>query len=345
MREKNLSRLMVGLVVGICLIISACTPVAPAPEVPEEKPLRLTIAGGSMGSNSNLAANTLAGIAKSHLGIDTTVIWVATAGIPESLHLGLIDASTSNTPTLMYEYTGEGMNGSHEPYDDLRILLYRAPSKFLMFVPADSPVKSFKDMIGLRVSPGEKGFISDFILQWVCDALGVPYDDFTHIYLGHKDASAALVAGKVDVVMCVSPGLHPTHSQTDLMFPLRAVEFSKEEVDAINKMYPHLMGGELPKIYRGMDAPIRVVEQADVLATTNRLPEEIGYGLVKGWMSDPEFVGYFHADLRDYVESGWVRKFMETATDPVPFHAGVIRYLEEVGWNYSPNKIPPEYKK
>lgn len=347
MRGKSLSWLIVSLVVGISLIISACAPAAPAPEVPEvpkEEAVRFTIGGGSLGGNSNLAGNALGGIAKNFLGIDSTVITVSTLAQPKALHEGLTDMSTGNSPTITYEYTGEGIVEPHEPWHDLRILLYRAPSKMLLFVPPDSPIKSYKDLVGKRVSAGKKGFIADLDLRWICDALGVSYGDVDVAYIGHKDAGAAIIAGKIDAAFCVAPGIHPTYSEIDLMYPLRVIPFSKEEADAIHKKYPFLREGELLKLYRGMDEPIRIVEQADLLATTNRLPEDIAYGMVKSWIENPEFVGYFHTALQDYLESGWVREFMETATDPTPYHAGVVRYLKEVGWNIPPNKIPPEYK-
>ena len=345
MRGKSLSWLIVGLVVGISLITSACAPAAPTTPGPAPGEVtHLTLAGGSIGGFGNVRLNCVAGVANKYLGIDTTVIVWPTLGFPRALHEGIADIAGSLDSCGYEAYTGTGDFAGEEPYLDLRGYTYTWERIFQIFVLKGSDIKTFSDIRGKRVSAGEKGFASDMIWSNLCDALGLSREtDMEVLYMGHKEAGAALIAGKLDVYATTGSPPHPTFAEVDLMHPLVLVSLTKEEGEAIVKKYPRYAIKEIPPIYYHMDEPAQVVTEPSGEMVTTRLSEDLVYRLLKNHLEHPEFAGYYHVSLKDAIEDGSVKKWNESLIS-VPYHAGAYRYFKELGWDIPEEMIPPEAK-
>lgn len=332
------------LVLAIALIIGGWASTAPA--APGEKPskrIQLTLSGGSIGGKSNLYVSALAGIGSKFLKIEPTVIMHTPTISPTPVRENISDIATANPPITMWAYTGTGSYAGQKPFTDLRTLMYIGSGEFQIVVPVNSPIKNFKDLVGKRVAIGKKGMLPDIYFLDICRSVGVNPKDIKIEYLGHSDAGAAMALGKLDANFVVGSPPHPTWAQIDLTSPIRFLQFSDEELESIGKECPYSYPETLEKCYHHQGT-LKTKGFTTLLLTTNRLPEEIAYGLVKNFMEHPDLVGTYHISMKRQIESGALRRFTETSGD-VPYHAGSYRYFKEKGWKIQADRIPPEAKK
>jgi hypothetical protein len=340
--------LIVSLVVGVSLIISACAPAAPAPgvpEVPEEKPVMITIAGGSMGSTTYFRANAIAGIFKEWMDIDTTVIIYPSMAQMASIHDGIVDLAVGTYPHEMGPaYAGSG-DYAGDPYRDLRVLFTAADCPQQIFVAVDSPYETFRDLIGERISAGKNGTLTEDVYSRICEALGLSLEkDFDTVFLGHPESAAAMIAGKIVSYATPSAPPQPAFTEIDLTYAVRLIGYSKEDLATIIEKIPTFLVIEIPPIWYHMDKPVVTCGPLSVVTASDRMPEDIAYGLVKNFIENPEFVGYYHSALQSDIEEGRFKHWVENANVGAPYHIGAYRYFKEVGWNVPAEMIPPEAK-
>ncbi|GAI30553.1 unnamed protein product, partial [marine sediment metagenome] len=261
MRNKSLIWLIVSLVVGISLIVAACAPVAPAPvvpEVPEEEAAKYNIVGGTIGGTGHLKASLIAHILKEWANVDSTVLIIPAMGHLPALQDGVADISGYIYPYSTYwAYTATGEYEGREPFTEVRPLLPQVANFVLMHVPADSEIKTFRDLVGKRVSTGEKGMLAGSVFDQACEALGLdPEGDFSRVYLGHAEAGAALIAGKLDMYLAAQSPPVPAFMEVDLRCPLRLIGFSEEDVATLKAGLKGFPMSTLPPKYYHMDEAV-----------------------------------------------------------------------------------------
>jgi len=351
MKGKRLIGLIMALVVGISLIIGACAPAAPAPEVPEvpevpkEKALRLTIGGGTIGGSTNLGANALAGICKKWLGIEATVITVPGMGSAGVLVDEGVQIITVGSSDVYDAYMGIGPYEGQEPLNQIRKLIPTSSSPLLIHVPADSDINTFRDLVGKRICPNVKGTTGEAQLAMLCGALGIAYpDDFDVVYLGHKEAAAAMIAGKIVAHITSVDPPHPTFMEVDLTYPIKVIGLSEDDLATFLKKYPYYSTVFIPAEFYHMEDPATIFGFSSAMHALPDLSEDIVYGLMKHWVENSDYLGYYHVSLESFVASGGAKNAIESTLAGIPLHAGALRYYKEAGWSIPPGVIPPEAK-
>lgn len=345
--KHKIVMVMLSVALIVSLVLTGCAePAAPPeePEAPPEEVVRLTMGGGTIGGMSNIKANAWAGVAKKFLGIDSTVITWPSRGHVDAIHDGVTDISGGMSDGAWEAYTATGTYAGQEPMTDLRWLSYDGLIQLQFFVLKGSPIRSYEDLVGKRLSAGKKGFQADYMFMCITDAIGLSYEnDFDIVYMGHKEAGPALIAGKLDAYFATGMPPHPTFAEVDLMHPVTLVSLTKEEAEAVYAKYPFYLPMTLEPIYYHMDEPTIIISMPYGEITSPRLSEDIVYELVKNYMEHPEFVGYYHAMLQSLLEDGSIKKYTETLGG-IPYHVGAYRYFKEIGWEISADRIPPEAK-
>lgn len=356
MKKKILVYLAISFLVVAGLIIpSACAPTpapptptpappTPAPPTPPPEEFRLTVSGGTVGGTTNLCANTLSVIAKKFLDIDATVIIQPTMGHTHAVQTGLSDIGTAPALTAKQSYYGEGP-WEGEPWEDSRTLFYVSDFELQILVTEESPISCFSDCIGKRLVLGKKGFMSDFMMMDLCDVFGVEYaEDFEPFYMGHPDAAAALLGGKVDAIFAAGAPPHPTYSATDMTHPLRLVAFTDEELEAILTEKPYYSTVAAPKgVYKGVKEDLLILSHPMIYQTSTDLPEDLAYDLVKAFYENPEVCGMVYKLIEEMNLNGMLKNFCESIVT-APFHVGSYKYIQEQGWTVPEEMIPPEAK-
>jgi len=341
MNGKHSIWVVVGLIVGFALIMGAYSP---SDAAAAEKKMRLTISGGTIGGSSNLVANAIAGVAKNYLDINSTVITYPTVAQVDAVLDGIADIATGLPDVAQDAYEGTGPYKKRGPSPHLRAWLFRYATVMQLFVTKESKLKNFRDMAGKRISTGKKGFSADHNFHRVCDVLGLSYDkDFKIMYFGHKAAGAAIIAGKIDAYVVVTPMPQPTFAEVDLTHPLTLLPFSEQDAKTVGKALPYWDVVTVPPNWYHMSEPTLTLQLPAFNVCTTELPEDVAYKLVKNYIEHPKYLGYFHKMCQTVVENGDVKRWVETLGG-IPYHAGCVRYFKEAGWKVRPDRIPPEAK-
>ncbi len=231
------------------------------------------------------------------------------------------------------------------PWEPIRWFFLRDLSVGRNYVRADSGIATWSDMAGKKISGGTAGS-AGAVRPLRCDELlgtGVKV-----IWETLADAVRDVQSGRIHAVNKSSPAdtFDAALMEVHLLTPLTVIGFSEEEAAKINAKYPHFLIAKtpagsikpLPKL--GSIWEIYILGGA---TTSSRLPEEVGYRIIKAlcehWseivQAYPSCAPYH--PIKDYIKM--VPKGME-----VPLHAGVVRYAKEIGIDLPAGLIPPEYR-
>ncbi len=345
MRGKNLVWLIVSLIlVGALMLVSCGGPAAPT----EVKATRMTFAGGSIGGTLNLLGNCFAGLMKKNQNIDLTVLTFPTAQTPVVLGEGGAELCGTNSQQSYDPFVGKGISEG-KPFPALREILPHQVTQLQIFVLADSPYKTFRDLVGKRVSGGTKGMGPESYLTAGLPAIGLDWNkDFDIQYMSHQEGGSNLVSGKIAAYMASSEPPHPTLAQFDLTKPLRLIGFTKADGDAIAKSVPGLATLTIPAKFYHMTEPALSVTAMGHALSRSDVSEDVIYGLVKGMISDPEFVGYYSETFKLFIlnQEAGTKAMVEASPSAttIPFHKGALRYYQEIGWKVPAERIPAEAK-
>ncbi len=345
MKGKVLCCLMACLILIGGLAAVSCTPAAPV----EKQAARLSIASGSIGGSSNLYANAFAGILKKYMSIDATVLTYPTAQCPVAMGIGEVDIAYSNSMQSYDPYKGTGIRQGKEPMPGMREWMPLAVSPLQIFVPVDSKIKTFRDLVGQRIGPGTKGMGPESTLSVGLPAIGLNWEkDFTVVYSSHQEGGSNLVAGKMAAYMVTSEAPQPTLAETDMVRPLRLIGFTEQDVKAIAAAVPGLLFMQIPPKFYHMTEPVWTTAHVSHILAMSDFSEDIIYGLVKNSVEHSDVVGYYHTGLGAFLKDTelGLKKWVEAspAATPIPFHKGAIRYYQEIGWKVPAERIPPEAK-
>jgi len=348
MQKKSLICLVVCLVAVCSMMFMSCaampeepTEKPPTPPTPpkEEKTRTYVVAGSSIGGTSNLRASAVSGILLKYVGVDSTVITLASTLTPLGLHEGICDIGQSGSFSNWDAYRGEGPLKLEEPAPELRALFQDSQSACQLLVPVDSDINCYSDLAGKRFAIDKAGSNNEFHFKVIMGAIGI-LDKITITNLGQADAAASVIAGKVEGYSVSGMPPHPTWTEVDLLHHIRIVTMTQEELDAVRKAAPGWVRVVVSDAYHTGKTTILLGTSGEC-TTTTALPENVAYGLTKGFMENPDFVRQYYAYLADVIPLN--REYVETATEGVPFHVGAIRYYKELGWTVPESRIPPEW--
>ncbi|MFC2002280.1 TAXI family TRAP transporter solute-binding subunit, partial [Chloroflexota bacterium] len=333
MKKKELTVLLISicliLVLGAASLMAGCAP--SADKAPKDV-RSVDIAGGSIGGSTNLIANSYAGLLDKFMGIErTTVLTYPMDQTPAALSDGDVQIAISNTVQSYDPWFAQGKYADRAPMQNLRELHPRSASPLSIFVPLDSPIKTFRDLIGKRVSPGTKAMGPEELMVKGCPAIGLDWEkDFELVYMGHREGGSALVAGKIAAYMATGPPPHPSLSETDLIRPLRLIGFTPEDAAA---MSGGISGSSYltldPKYYHMDQAVITLGHMGHTMALAS-YDEEIVYQLTKLTIEESEYVGYFTKPFQDFIEDqdAGLKFWLQTypSPTPMPIHKAAVRY-------------------
>ncbi|MFC4035101.1 TAXI family TRAP transporter solute-binding subunit [Streptomyces polygonati] len=214
---------------------------------------------------------------------------------------------------------------------DLRACARLYDDYMQLVVPRDSPVRSARDLRGLRVGVGQAASGVNLITRRLLTAAGLDIDkDIRAFPVGIDQAPAMLLGGKLDAFFW-SGGL-PTAAVTAMATPtarIRLVQLG----DLVAKL--HTMGSRM-QYYRQAEMPadaypkaqdgqaVATIAVANLLVTTDHADPGLVERLTRAVIDSRDAIGKkVHAaqlvDLRTAV-----------FTDPLPLHVGAARYYRSV---------------
>lgn len=230
--------------------------------------------------------------------------------------------------------------------NSVRVMFVNSCSVVYVVVRADSGITDIRGLQGKKFYAGPMGHLSTVVLQQALEDSAIRPNYFIG---GLGDAVTAMKDNRIVGLakFCVGTQLDAAIIDVKEMTPIRILSLTEKQVDFFVKK-ASLTKLLVPKgeIKALPDAgPILAPYGCTTCWTTNKLPEEIGYGIVKAACENWKTIASVF-EAAKYIDP--VKTSIDTLSSTpkvVPFHAGAVKYFRERRMNVPANLIPPEYKK
>jgi len=209
-------------------------------------------------------------------------------------------------------------------------------SEFHFIVRKDSPIKSFKDFVGKKVSFGPPGSGTLDNGLALVETMGYKKEDFQIQYLSSTEAITAIRDNTADVTLIKAAA--PVASIVDLSttVPIRLIPIKKSEFAKVTHITELWMDSPIPAgTYKGIDH--EVISQSDptFILINKNVDDDIAYNLIKALYENEQERNAIHPAASKYNLETALAGYVGNEQKFVPFHDGAIRYLKEKGkWPY-----------
>ena len=245
-------------------------------------------------------------------------------------NIPLLEAGQLDLALVAGEPSYEAFMGVGRPRTKLKILtaMYSSPGMFV--VRADSPYKTIRDLVGLRVAFGAKGSGLPILSRYVLDGLGLKQDDdFQSIYLDRAgDGPAMVLDGGVAALWGAGIGWPGFAAVAAGPSGARFIAPNADEIARIRAKHTFLKPLTVPAgSYPNQKAPIDALGSWSFILARENLPDDVAYRLARS----------LHG-----VESAFCKKLAQAcettaantiaaAPSPELIHPGVLKYFREIG--------------
>jgi len=203
------------------------------------------------------------------------------------------------TPDGWNAYKGE-QDYKGKQFAELRSVSFNQLVDLYLVVPANSPIKSYADVKGKRISMGGAGSTVSTLGHLTLEYYGVTKKDFKPYYFVYKELSTTKNVRIVPVDDAIAKRLVAEHPG-------------------------HIQGLVKAKSYRGLENDTPVLGWTGAIWTHAGTSQDIVYNFTKTLFEHKEEYYEIHRDAKVLtVENA-------TKTIRVPFHPGAEKYLREVG--------------
>jgi TRAP transporter TAXI family solute receptor len=181
----------------------------------------------------------------------------ATPGSIENLRLinsGQFESGFAQADLAGWAYTGVNVFADAGPLRRLRAIASLFPEAAHLVVRAESPIHSFSDLKGKKVSLGETGSGTAADAAVLLAAAGLGEHDLTRKYLRPGPAAEELKAGSLDALFLVGGYPIPVIHDLAASVSIRLVPIEGEFVDALRKNFSFYRLTNIPAdSYPGID--------------------------------------------------------------------------------------------
>lgn len=243
------------------------------------------------------------------------------------IDLALVDASGA------YEaYNGEGRY-ENSAMDQMRMMLWVAPSTMHWAVRQDSEIETFEELDGERFNPSSIGGGGEYITELVFNALGIA-PDYQRMSMG--DAADAVVDGRIIGFSYNGIAPIPAFTEVHSSRPLHILSFNDEQIETATEALPFLSRAVIPEgTYRDMDEVVTLGSYIGI-AATDELSEEIAYEITRAYWENIESLG------KTFAPAEGMSAEISVENTSTPLHAGALRYYREIGIDVPEELVPPE---
>ncbi len=241
----------------------------------------------------------------------------------------LLEAGALDLALVQGEVAHEALTGVGRAPADLRVLtaMYSTPGMFV--VRADSSYRTIEDLRGKPVAFGARGSGLVILARYVLDGLGLHRDrDFEVILLDKAgDGPTMVMDGRVAALWGGGLGWPGFTAVARGPKGARFLVPDRGGIERIRRTHPFLTPMVVPAgSYPGQTAELHSVGSWSFVMTRPALPDEVGYRLARALHRGEAVLGGRLAQASETTAANTV-----AATRPERLHAGVRRYLAEVG--------------
>lgn len=244
------------------------------------------------------------------------------------------DLALALADTVYQAFHGEGAFEGRQ-VDELRALASIYPNAVQIVTLADSGITSLEDLRGKRVSVGAPGSGTEVSAQTLLAANGITYDDFEPQRLNFNETADALRDGDIDAgFWSVGP---PTSSIMNLATTrsISMIGMTEEQIAAAIDAEPTFAPYTLREgLYEGMAEGVPTISTPNVLIVNADMDDDLAYNITRAMYENVAELIAIHPAANDTTVD------FSTASTPIPFHPGALRYLEEVGASIHDHQRP-----
>jgi TRAP transporter TAXI family solute receptor len=217
---------------------------------------------------------------------------------------------------------------------DIRMAAPMNAGPLFFIVRKDSPIRTVADLRGHRVVPGpEKSGMVQHV-HTIFGVLGLPFTEFTPVYLDFPNGAQALARGEVDAqFQCPIP--NKVMTELSERADIRVLPYAPGQLDALLAAVSFYRRTVMRKgAFRGLDADVPQVAVVNVLATHARVPETAVHDAVSAILRNTPELGRLNplfnglGDLCQPLRTEGVRAL---EFGGVSLHPGAIRAFREAG--------------
>lgn len=254
-------------------------------------------------------------------------------GVVNVSKVGKGEAQIAFASTPYPEQAYEGRGEWKEPLKNLRLIASNLghPVVVALFVLKDSPIRTFNDIKGKRIVPGDRGWATTVLAESLMTAAGMAPDKFkaeggTISYTSITDRSKALQDRNVDAIFIPASVSYPDLMVVQQAIGLRAIPIPMDAVDKTLAVVPGVTKSTVPKgLYGVVGEGYASPGFLQQFIADAGLSDELVYRVTKLWWERIKEI----KEVAPIFGAAEVRIAMEHAT--IPFHPGALRYYKEIG--------------
>jgi hypothetical protein len=247
----------------------------------------------------------------------------------ESLHSGRIDIGIVPSDILAEAVAGKGRFASSGPAADLRVLFVGHADVFTLVAHRGSGIRKVADLRGKRINIGSPGSRQRADMEHVMGALGLTRNDFADVReLPPAEQSRAFCANELDAIVYSVGQPNGLVRDATLTCDGVLVNVSGPAIDRMLSRYGEYERAVIPGgTYSVNPADVQTFGVRAVVVTTKRMPDAVAYDIVQAVFDHFDDFRRLHPAFKALSIAAMVR-----TTEPVPVHAGALRYYRERGW-------------
>lgn len=244
----------------------------------------------------------------------------------KALQLGEIDIGTVLPDQAAWVYHGQDIYKGKQ-WQGIRALYNGYSFPLHIMVLADSPIKSMKDLKGKKIGSGPPtSYTETHMLEFLLEAHGVKPNEVKIQRISLTDRTEGLADKQLDCIVILVGHTSPGVQELVNVHKVRYLSIDEKILDDMNKKYPYYLKGTLKAgLMKGTDVDVKLPWMWGTLVTTDKLPDEVAYQIVK--------LSFEHKDEMVKINPILQEMTLENAIKGLdyPVHPGALKYYKEKG--------------
>lgn len=285
---------------------------------------QISVAGAGTSGTFYIMASGFADLFQKKLGIAS--VPEVTAGAVENAKL--LDAGKVEMGVLQLDVMQAAVAGQAPFKAPVKVsaLVPMYPNVVQFVVLKDSPIKTFADLKGKKVSVGSPGSGILATNKVLLATMGLSLEDIQPQYLSFAETTNAFRDGQVEAALVNTAAPAPWLVDLETTHAIRLISFSDEEIAKFTSQFAYFVPATLPKeTYKSLEGEVRTFALWIALGARDDVPEQVVYDATKLIFENVDFLKSIHPAAQ-FITLDNV-KFIKG----VPFHAGAVKYLKEKG--------------
>ena len=319
-----------GIALAAVLAVSLLTPLSSNPAAALELK-QVSIAGAGTAGTFYIMAAGIADLFGKQLGVNSVA--EVTAGSVENVKL--LDSKRVELAVMQVDVMQNALAGKAQfksPVDMVAIApLY--PNVIQIVTLKDSPINSFADLKGKRISVGSPGSGILATNQIILETMGLSLKDIEPQYLSFAETTNAFRDGSIDAAIVNTAAPAPWVVDLETTHAVKLIALTDEEIGKFTGKFGHFVSADIPKdAYKSLEKDVKTFAVWITLSGRGDLPENDVYVMTKKIFENTDFLKGIHV-VGSYITLENVSKISS-----LPFHPGAVKFYKEKGIEVSPKK-------